>query len=138
MSSLYWKPTTKNRILLVDSDKLFLQTTKKQLKLEDYNINIFLDIIAPQLYLENKNMSKKRDNIILITEIQEPFQIGFEILNIIEKIYQNIHIIATGYFDINNTPNESECKYLKKPIKLSNLRKVIQDCHSNNNNPTKK
>ncbi|WP_339698869.1 response regulator [Algoriphagus aquimarinus] len=119
------KPQEKIRILYVDDEENNLQAFKATFR-RDYKI--FIAISAS----EAREVLKKEEVDIIVTDQRMPGETGVEFLESIIPIYPNpIRILLTGYTDIQaviDAINKGQVyHYLTKPWEEDYLRTVIRN-----------
>jgi len=111
-------------ILIVDDDKIILDSLCEFLKLEGYNAS------GAESYKQAVSQIQKNRFALVITDINLPDGSGFELLNLIRKNYpQTVVIIITGYGSIESAVEAIKMgayDYLTKPIVDDELRLTLE------------
>ena len=111
-------------ILIVDDDKIILDSLCEFLKLEGYNA------AGAESYKQAVSQLQKNKFALVITDVNLPDGSGFELLNLIKKNYpQTVVIIVTGYGTIESAVEAIKMganDYLTKPIVDDELRLTIE------------
>ncbi len=113
-----------NNILIVDDDKIILDSLCEFLKLEGYST------AGAESYKQAVNMVQKQKFALVLTDVNLPDGGGLELLNLIRKNYpQTVVIIITGYGTIESAVEAIKLgayDYLTKPIIDDELRLTIE------------
>ena len=111
-------------ILVVDDDRIILDSLCEFLSLEGFRTNGAETLKAASAELEKQNYS------LVITDVNLPDGDGFELLDIIGKNYpQTVVIVITGYGSIESAVKairRGAYEYLTKPIVDDELRLVVE------------
>lgn len=111
-------------ILIVDDDKIILDSLCEFLKLEGYNA------AGAESYKQAVSQIQKNKFALVITDVNLPDGNGFELLNLIKKNHpQTVVIIITGYGSIESAVEAIKIgayDYLTKPIVDDELRLTIE------------
>jgi len=111
-------------ILIVDDDKIILDSICEFLKLEGYNT------IGADSYKQALARLQRHRFSLVITDVNLPDGNGFELLNLIRQNYpQTVVIIITGYGTIESAVEAIKLgayDYLTKPIIDDELRLTIE------------
>jgi DNA-binding NtrC family response regulator len=111
-------------ILIVDDDKIILDSLCEFLSLEGFRTKGAETLKAALVELEKQNYS------LVITDINLPDGNGFELLDTVGKNYpQTVVIAITGYGSIESAVNairRGAYEYLTKPIVDDELRLVVE------------
>jgi DNA-binding NtrC family response regulator len=111
-------------ILIVDDDKIILDSLCEFLKLEGYNAS------GAESYKQAVSQIQKNRFAIVITDVNLPDGNGFELLNLIKKNHpQTVVIIITGYGSIESAVEAIKMgayDYLTKPIVDDELRLTLE------------
>ncbi|MGA1979704.1 MAG: sigma-54 dependent transcriptional regulator [Sedimentisphaerales bacterium] len=111
-------------ILIVDDDRIILDSLCEFLSLEGFRTNGAETLKAALAELEKQNYS------LVITDINLPDGDGFELLDIVGKNYpQTVVIAITGYGSIESAVKaikRGAYEYLTKPIVDDELRLVVE------------
>lgn len=111
-------------ILVVDDDRIILDSLCEFLSLEGFRTNGAETLKAALAELEKQNHS------LVITDVNLPDGDGFELLDIIGKNYpQTVVIVVTGYGSIESAVKairRGAYEYLTKPIVDDELRLVVE------------
>ena len=112
------------RVLLVDDDKIIVDSLREFLGLEGYEVDGVNSVKAATRQLE------KQPYAIVITDVNMPDADGFELLRTIKDRYREIvPIVITGYGTIESAVEAIKMgayDYLTKPIIDDELRLVLQ------------
>jgi DNA-binding NtrC family response regulator len=113
-----------NNILVVDDDRIILDSLCEFLKLEGYST------VGAESYKQALNYIQRQKFSLVITDVNLPDGGGFELLNIIKKNHpQTVVIIITGYGTIESAVEAIKVgayDYLTKPIVDDELRLTIE------------
>jgi DNA-binding NtrC family response regulator len=111
-------------ILVVDDDRIILDSLREFLSLEGFRTNGAETLKAALAELEKQNYS------LVITDINLPDGDGFELLDVVGKNYpQTVVIAITGYGSIESAVKairRGAYEYLTKPIVDDELRLVVE------------
>ncbi|HAL44766.1 MAG: sigma-54-dependent Fis family transcriptional regulator [Planctomycetes bacterium GWF2_42_9] len=111
-------------ILIVDDDKIILDSLCEFLKLEGYSI------LGADSFKQAISRLQKNKFSLVITDVNLPDGSGFELLNLIKQNYpQTVVIIVTGYGTIESAVEAIKLgayDYLTKPIIDDELRLTIE------------
>jgi DNA-binding NtrC family response regulator len=111
-------------ILIVDDDRIILDSLCEFLKLEGYST------IGAESYKQAVNQVQKQRFSLVITDVNLPDGSGFELLNLLKKNHpQTVVIIITGYGTIESAVEAIKMgayDYLTKPIVDDELRLTIE------------
>jgi DNA-binding NtrC family response regulator len=111
-------------ILIVDDDKIILDSLCEFLKLEGYNAS------GAESYKQAVSQIQKNRFAIVITDVNLPDGNGFELLNLVRKNHpQTVVIIITGYGSIESAVEAIKMgayDYLTKPIVDDELRLTLE------------
>ncbi|HOW18597.1 MAG TPA: sigma-54 dependent transcriptional regulator [Phycisphaerae bacterium] len=117
-------PETKDRILIVDDDKIILESLSEFLRLEGYETAGAATFAAALAALE-----RQRFNLVL-TDVNMPENDGFELLRVIRQRYPDVVVIMiTGYGTIESAVEAIKMgayDYLTKPIIDDEIRLVVE------------
>jgi len=112
------------RILIVDDDKIILDSLCEFLKLEGYNAS------GAESYKQAVAQIQKNRFALVLTDVNLPDGSGFELLDLIRKNHpQTVVIIITGYGSIESAVEAIKMgayDYLTKPIVDDELRLTIE------------
>ncbi len=115
---------TTNGILIVDDDKIILDSLCEFLKLEGYTT-----VGADSYKIALSRLQKQRFSLV-ITDVNLPDASGFELLNHIKQNYpQTVVIIVTGYGTIESAVEAIKMgayDYLTKPVIDDELRLTVE------------
>jgi DNA-binding NtrC family response regulator len=113
-----------SNILIVDDDRIILDSLCEFLKLEGYST------VGAESYKQAANQIQKQKFSLVITDINLPDGSGFELLNLVKKNHpQTVVIIITGYGTIESAVEAIKMgayDYLTKPIVDDELRLTIE------------
>lgn len=113
-----------NSILVVDDDRIILDSLCEFLKLEGYNT------VGAESYKQAANLIQKQNFLLVINDVNLPDGDGLELLNLIRKNHpQTVVIIITGYGTIESAVEAIKLgayDYLTKPIVDDELRLTIE------------
>lgn len=113
-----------NSILIVEDDRIILDSLCEFLKLEGYST------VGAESYKQAVNQIQKQKFSLVITDVNLPDGSGFELLNLVKKNYpQTVIIIITGYGTIESAVEAIKMgayDYLTKPIVDDELRLTIE------------
>ena len=116
--------TAVGRVLLVDDDKIVVDSLGELLRLEGYEVDGVCSV------KEALEQLKKHSHAIVITDVNMPEADGFELLRIIRDRYSDIvPIVITGYGTIESAVEAIKMgayDYLTKPLMDDEVRLVIQ------------
>ena len=111
-------------ILIVDDDKIILDSLCEFLKLEGY------PVVGADSYKQAVSRIQKQNFSLVITDVNLPDGSGFELLNLIRKnCPQTVVIVITGYGTIESAVEAIKIgayDYLTKPIVDDELRLTIE------------
>jgi len=111
-------------ILVVDDDRIILDSLCEFLKLEGYNA------VGAESCKQATGLIQKQKFALVITDVNLPDGSGFELLGLIKKNYpQTVVIIITGYGTIESAVEAIKIgayDYLTKPIVDDELRLTIE------------
>ncbi|MFA6186271.1 MAG: sigma-54 dependent transcriptional regulator [Phycisphaerae bacterium] len=111
-------------ILIVDDDKIILDSLCEFLKLEGYNA------VGAGSYKQAVSLLQKNKFTLVITDVNLPDGSGMELLGLIKKIYpQIVVLVITGYGTIESAVEAIKLganDYLTKPIVDDELRLTIE------------
>lgn len=111
-------------ILIVDDEQIVLESIKKHLKNEPYNVLTSKDVH------EALNIMEKNNIDIVLTDLMMPDIDGLEFLKIIQQKKEAIiAIMITGYATINSALQAQQLgafDYLAKPFTREELKKIVQ------------
>jgi len=114
----------KQNILIVDDDKIILDSLCEFMKLEGYNT------LGADSYKQAVSRLQKQQFSLVITDVNLPDGSGFELLNLIKQNHpQTVVIIITGYGTIESAVEAIKMgayDYLTKPIIDDELRLTIE------------
>ena len=115
----------KNKILVIDDEKMIREGLKKLLMLDDYEVLLGEDGIHGLEIIE-----KEHENIqVVILDVKMPRMDGMEVLQIIKKNYPEIEvIISTGHGAIETAIQAlrfGAFDYTNKPIEYDELALII-------------
>jgi DNA-binding NtrC family response regulator len=114
----------KPRILIVDDDKIIVESLSEFLRLEGYEPAGAGNFAAATAELEKRRYS------LVITDINMPDSSGFELLRVIRSRYPDVVVImVTGYGTIESAVEAIKMgayDYLTKPIIDDEIRLVIE------------
>ncbi len=113
-------------ILVVDDEPSYRKTIKRLLKREGHSVTLAEDGIDGLRILENKEFD------MVLTDINMPNMNGWEFLEKLDALYPDLPAaIITGYLeksDVTNSKVDSSTrKILRKPIKLKDIRELIEE-----------
>ncbi|MGA2915243.1 MAG: sigma-54 dependent transcriptional regulator [Sedimentisphaerales bacterium] len=113
-----------NSILIVDDDRIILDSLCEFLKLEGYNT------VGAESYKQAAKHIQRQNFSLVITDVNLPDGSGFELLNFLKKNHpQTVVIIITGYGTIESAVEAIKMgayDYLTKPIVDDELRLTIE------------
>ena len=113
-----------NNILVVDDDRIILDSLCEFLKLEGYNTT------GAESYKQATSLIQKQKFSLVINDVNLPDGDGLELLNLIRKNHpQTVVIIITGYGTIESAVEAIKMgayDYLTKPIVDDELRLTIE------------
>ena len=113
-----------NNILVVDDDRIILDSLCEFLKLEGYSA------VGAESHKQAVSQIQRQKFSLVITDVNLPDGSGFELLNIIKKNYpQTVVIVITGYGTIESAVEAIKIgayDYLTKPIVDDELRLTIE------------
>jgi DNA-binding NtrC family response regulator len=113
-----------NSILIVDDDRIILDSLCEFLKLEGYST------VGAESYKQAVSQIQKQKFSLVIADVNLPDGSGFELLNLVKKNYpQTVIIIITGYGTIESAVEAIKMgayDYLTKPIVDDELRLTIE------------
>jgi DNA-binding NtrC family response regulator len=113
-----------NSILVVDDDRIILDSLCEFLKLEGYNT------VGAESYKQATSLIQKQKFSLVINDVNLPDGDGLELLNLIRKNHpQTVVIIITGYGTIESAVEAIKMgayDYLTKPIVDDELRLAIE------------
>lgn len=116
--------TARGRVLLVDDDKIIVDSLSEFLQLEDYEVDGVHSVKAACAQLD------KQDYAIVITDVNMPEADGFELLRHVKDHYPEVvPIVITGYGTIESAVEAIKMgayDYLTKPLQDEEIRLVIQ------------
>ncbi len=116
--------TAKHRLLLVDDDKLILDSLSEFLQLEDYEVDIADSVDAAVTHLERNSYN------VVVTDVNMPKADGFELLRILkERFPEVVAIVITGYGTIESAVEAIKMgayDYLTKPLDDDEIRLTVQ------------
>ncbi len=116
--------TAKPRLLLVDDDKLILDSLSEFLQLEDYEVDSADSVDAAVTHLERNSYS------VVVTDVNMPKADGFELLRILkERFPEVVAIVITGYGTIESAVEAIKMgayDYLTKPLDDDEIRLTVQ------------
>lgn len=125
----------KYKIIIVDDDREILTLLRDVLLLDDdnYKVKVFTNLVPALIFL--KNHTERFD--LIISKVYSNVKYGFELAEIIKKLYSNIKVILTSSFNVNDTIlYKNKCDgYLQKPINLDSMRKIVRKCLNNQSKP---
>lgn len=111
-------------ILVVDDEQVVLDSVKKHLRKEDYNLVFALSA------RDGLDMLDKSVPDIILTDLMMPEIDGLELMKIVKNKYPHIPIIMiTGYATINTALQATQLgafDYIAKPFTRSELISVVQ------------
>ncbi|MCE5339620.1 MAG: sigma-54 dependent transcriptional regulator [Planctomycetaceae bacterium] len=111
-------------ILVVDDDKIILDSLCEFLKLEGYGV------VGADSYRQALSRLQRQRFHLVITDVNLPDGNGFELLNLIRQNYpQTVVIIITGYGTIESAVEaikQGAYDYLTKPVVDDELRLTIE------------
>jgi DNA-binding NtrC family response regulator len=111
-------------ILIVDDDRIILDSLCEFLKLEGYST------VGAESYKQAVNQIQKQKFSLAVVDVNLPDGSGFELLNLVKKNHpQTVVIIITGYGTIESAVEAIKVgayDYLTKPIADDELRLAIQ------------
>lgn len=115
----------KNKILLVDDEKDFLELVRERLEMEGYEIITALD------GEEGIAKAKSENPDIIICDIKMPKMDGYEVLKRVRQDQKNRtpFIMLTAYGDFDNLKKAYEEEgdfFVTKPVKLDKLVKNVK------------
>jgi DNA-binding NtrC family response regulator len=117
-------PEARERILIVDDDKIILESLAEFLRLEGYEA-----VGAPSFAAALTAMERQRVNLVL-TDVNMPENDGFELLRVIKQRYPDaVVIMITGYGTIESAVEAIKMgayDYLTKPIIDDEIRLVVE------------
>src|SRR5512146_877556 len=115
---------TKDRILIVDDDKIILESLSEFLRLEGYEA-----VGAASFNAALTAMERQRFNLVL-TDVNMPENDGFELLRVIRQRFPDVVVVmVTGYGTIESAVEAIKMgayDYLTKPIIDDEIRLVIE------------
>ncbi len=113
-----------NGILIVDDDRIILDSLCEFLKLEGYST------VGAESYKQAVNQIQRQKFSLAIVDVNLPDGSGFELLNLLRKNYpQTVVIIVTGYGTIESAVEAIKMgayDYLTKPIVDDELQLTIE------------
>ncbi|MFH1419713.1 MAG: sigma-54 dependent transcriptional regulator [Planctomycetota bacterium] len=116
--------TAKHRLLLVDDDKLILDSLSEFLQLEDYEVDGADSVDAAVTCLERHNYN------VVVTDVNMPKADGFELLRILKERFPDVvAIVITGYGTIESAVEAIKMgayDYLTKPLDDDEIRLTVQ------------
>ncbi|MEE9442596.1 MAG: response regulator [candidate division Zixibacteria bacterium] len=111
-------------ILVVDDEQVVLDSVKKHLRMEDYNL---ITVLSAK---EGLDLLDKSTLDIILTDLMMPEIDGLELMRIVKDKYPHIPIIMiTGYATINTALQATQLgafDYVAKPFTKSELISVVQ------------
>jgi len=114
----------KGRILIVDDDRIILDSLAEFLRLEDYEADGVTDVPGALSALE------RRPYNLAITDVNMPEADGFELLRVIRKRFPDVVVIMiTGYGTIESAVEAIKLgayDYLTKPIIDDEIKLVVE------------
>lgn len=113
-------------ILVVDDEPSYRKAMKRLLKRDGHSVTLAEDGIDGLRILEKKEFD------MVLTDINMPNMNGWEFLKKLDALYPDLPAaIITGYLeksDITNSKVDSSTrKILRKPIKLKDIRELIEE-----------
>ena len=116
--------TSQGRVLLVDDDKIIVDSLSEFLQLEKYEVDGVHSVKAACAQLAKQNYA------IVITDVNMPEADGFELLRHIKDHHPDVvPIVITGYGTIESAVEAIKMgayDYLTKPLQDEEVRLVIQ------------
>jgi DNA-binding NtrC family response regulator len=113
-----------NKILIVDDDRIILDSLSEFLKLEGYAVGGARDLKSTLQALEREPYQ------LIITDINMPDADGFELLRVVKERYPDIVVVMiTGYGTIESAVEAIKMgayDYLTKPIIDDEIRLVVE------------
>jgi len=113
-----------SNILIVDDDRIILDSLCEFLKLEGYST------VGAESYKQAVNQIQKQKFSLAVVDVNLPDGSGFELLNLVKKNHpQTVVIIITGYGTIESAVEAIKMgayDYLTKPIVDDELRLAIE------------
>ncbi len=111
-------------ILIVDDEQIILDSIRKHLRREDYNIQTVLTAKEAIERFKSESIN------IVLTDLMMPEIDGMELMAIIKKDHPDVRVIMiTGYATISTAQQAKQLgafDYLAKPFTKSELLKVIE------------
>lgn len=116
--------TAKGRILLVDDDRIILDSLGEFLRLEDYEVDVAGSVDEAVAALDENAYQ------LVITDVNMPRADGFELLRTLHDRWPDIvSIVITGYGTIESAVEAIKMgayDYLTKPLSDDEIRLVVQ------------
>ena len=113
----------KKKIIIIDDDSLILRSIEKQIKSEDFELELINDPLVGLKRIENENYS------LVICDIRMKPITGLELLKIIKSTHPDIPvIIMTGFIDdviMEKAKKIGYDDYLIKPFRKKSLMDSI-------------
>jgi DNA-binding NtrC family response regulator len=113
-----------SNILIVDDDRIILDSLCEFLKLEGYST------VGAESYKQAVNQIQKQKFSLAVVDVNLPDGSGFELLNLVKKNHpQTVVIIITGYGTIESAVEAIKMgayDYLTKPINDDDLRLAVE------------
>ncbi len=111
-------------VLVVDDEQIILDSVKKHLKSDEYELHL---VLTPEEGLEKI----KNEHIdVVLTDLMMPEIDGLELMKMVKEIHPNIPvIIITGYATINTALQATQLgafDYIAKPFSRRELLAVVQ------------
>jgi len=113
-------------ILVVDDESSYRKAMKRLLNRDGHRVTLAEDGIDGLRILENKEFD------MVLTDINMPNMNGWEFLEKLDALYPDLPAaIITGYLEKSDVTNSkvdiSTRKILRKPIKLKDIRELIEE-----------
>ena len=112
-------------ILVVDDEPSYRKAMKRLLNRDGHSVTLAEDGVDGLRILENKEFD------MVLTDINMPNMNGWEFLEKLDALYPDLPAaIITGYLEESDVTNSkvdiSTRKILRKPIKLKDIRELIE------------
>ena len=120
-------------VMVVDDETELAILFKTFLEKEGYKTVSFSDPILALEYFKETSVNHS----LIITDMRMPGMCGIELAKKIRESNEKINIFLMTAFDINDLENNSDFKgakidkLLQKPVRFSELRKMINDALQN-------
>jgi len=124
------------QVLIVDDDPLLRSAMVKKLEYVNQDGDLGLaPVLTAGTAREALAVIRKKRVDILITDVQMPYQSGLELIDTVHKEFPQIQLVVLSgysYYDyMRSAILSGVTDYLLKPVKLLQLKEIIQRCIGN-------